>query len=160
MHTLTPKLRGEITIIAQITFQSKVSQECIVHRNSGAAGVRILLVSIWTQKLRLSYSPPHANLAQEKAVLLRSADTSKISGKATTTAPIPGPSGTCGTNRAQRTQDSQSIREQGTSSFYLRPGATALHTQIQPRESWYPRIGDRPKSQAYRLRGGISYSQR
>jgi hypothetical protein len=106
MHTLTPKLRGEITIIAQITFQSKVSQECIVHRNSGAAGVRILLVSIWTQKLRLSYSPPHANLAQEKAVLLRSADTSKITGSQTYRRDKIHPE----TARSTNTRDNQMVR--------------------------------------------------
>jgi hypothetical protein len=77
---LIPKPRGEITTFSPITVQRGTCQECTGHKNSGAAGDRILLVSICALELRLSNSPLHPNPAQEKTGLPGSADTHKITG--------------------------------------------------------------------------------
>jgi hypothetical protein len=50
------------------------------HRNSGAAGDRILPLSICDRELRLSQSPLHPNHAQQTTGLLTSADKPKITG--------------------------------------------------------------------------------
>ena len=50
------------------------------HRDSGAAGVRILLGFIYNLELRMLHSSLYPNPTQERAGLLQSADTSKFTG--------------------------------------------------------------------------------
>jgi hypothetical protein len=116
------------------------------HRNWGAVWDRILLVSIcilnWPCATAL-----HTKIPTGKNWYPRSAHTPVTTCKTTTSIPIAGPRGI-----SQSHQDTGTKEQPGKGSFWFPsapwswPCATALHTQIPPRENHLP--------------GGASHSQR
>ena len=70
-RALTPKLKGDITTFTPVTVQRGTYPENTGHRNSRAAGDRILPVSICTPHLRLFHSLPGTNSISGELVPLR-----------------------------------------------------------------------------------------
>ena len=74
------KTKTTTTLLKSCSERSRICQENTGYRNHGAAGDRVLLVSICILKLKLSHKPAYPNPTQDRAGLCRSANTPKITG--------------------------------------------------------------------------------